>query len=181
MTTFIAFLRAVNLGRTRKVPMAEARVWLAEAGLGDVETYIQTGNLRFTTSLRSRAKVESLVEQVLADACGFDVPTMALTPVELREVHAHALTLPAPGGPEVRRYVTFLKAEPDPVAAAPVSAWAEEGEAAHVHGRAVHWWIDRPSQAARLSNARLEKLVGVGTTRDLKVVTTLAERWGGQS
>jgi uncharacterized protein (DUF1697 family) len=179
VSTFIAFLRAVNLGRTRKVPMAEARGWLAEAGFADVETYIQTGNVRLTTPLRSRTKVERLVEEVLAAACGFDVPTMAFTPAELRAVHAHALTLPAPNGPEVRRYVTFLKEEPDLVAAAPVDGWVEEGEAAHVRGRAVHWWIDRPSQAARLSNARLEKLVGVGTTRDLKVVTTLAERWGG--
>jgi uncharacterized protein (DUF1697 family) len=179
VATYIAFLRAVNLGRTRKVPMAEARSWLAEAGLGDVETYIQTGNLRFTTSLRSRARVERLVEKVLADACGFDVPTMAFTPQELRGVYDQALGLAAPSGPEVRRYVTFLKEEPDAGAAAPVDAWAHDGEAARVLGRAVHWWIDKPNQAARLSNARLEKLLGLGTTRDLKVVTTLTERWGG--
>ncbi|MGH3370169.1 MAG: DUF1697 domain-containing protein, partial [Nocardioidaceae bacterium] len=60
MATFIAFLRAVNLGRTRKVPMAQARDWLGSAGLADVETYIQTGNVRFTTSLRSRSKAEWL-------------------------------------------------------------------------------------------------------------------------
>jgi hypothetical protein len=33
-------------------------------------------------------------------------------------------------------------------------------------------------QSARINNARVEKLLGVATTRDLKVVTTLAERWG---
>jgi endo-1,4-beta-mannosidase len=33
-------------------------------------------------------------------------------------------------------------------------------------------------QNAKLNNARVEKLLGVATTRDLKVITTLAERWG---
>jgi hypothetical protein len=42
----------------------------------------------------------------------------------------------------------------------------------------VVWWLDHPTQAARFSNARVERHV-VATTRDLKVVTTLAQRWGG--
>jgi uncharacterized protein (DUF1697 family) len=179
MATFIAFLRAVNLGRTRKVPMAEARGWLGDAGFGDVETYIQTGNVRLTTSLRSRAKVEQLVERVLADACGFDVPTMAFTPQELRGVYDQARGLEAPAHHELRRYVTFLKEEATPAAAAAIDAWEHDGEAARVAGRAVHWWIASTNQAARLSNARIEKALGPGTTRDLKVVTTLVERWGG--
>ncbi|HSE55446.1 MAG TPA: DUF1697 domain-containing protein, partial [Nocardioidaceae bacterium] len=79
MATFIAFLRAVNLGRTRKLPMAQAKEWLTEAGFDEVETYIQTGNVRMGTSMRSRARVERLVEQVLEDRCGFDVPAVVLT------------------------------------------------------------------------------------------------------
>jgi uncharacterized protein (DUF1697 family) len=179
VSTFVAFLRAINLGRTRKVPMAEARAWLSAAGLEEVESYIQTGNLRFRTSMRSRSKVERLVEQVLADACGFDVPTMAFSPEELRLIHADGLTVPVPDVPDVRRYVTFLKQEPDTESSTLIDAWSHDGEGARVRGRAVHWWIDRPNQAARLGNARLEKVLGPGTTRDFKVVTTLAERWGG--
>lgn len=177
MATFIAFLRAVNLGRTRKVPMADVRTWLAKAGLEDVETYIQTGNVRFTTSLRSRAKVERLVEEVLAESCGFDVPTLAFTPAELRQVHADALALAPPIEDVARQYVTFLKDEPTAELAAPVDGWDHHGEAARVVGRAVHWWLSKTTHQARISNARIEKALGVGTTRDLKVVTTLAARW----
>jgi uncharacterized protein (DUF1697 family) len=175
---YVAFLRAVNLGRTRKVPMAEARVRLGEAGLRGVETYIQTGNLRFATTLRSRTEVERLVEEVLGEWCGFDVPTVVLTPRELHQVYVDALTL-APPQPEVgRRYVTLLKNEPTDDTAAAIDGWAHDGEAARVVGRAVHWWLSTPNQQARLSNARIERALGVATTRDLKVVTTLAERWG---
>jgi uncharacterized protein (DUF1697 family) len=179
VATFIAFLRAVNLGRTRKVPMADARVWLGAAGLGDVETYIQTGNVRFTSSLRARSKVERVVEEVLEERCGFEVPAMVFTPAELRQVYADARGLTSHLGDEARRYVTFLKQEPTAAAAAPIDAWDHDGEAARVVGRAVHWWLSKPSQAARISNARIERVLGSGTTRDLKVVTTLAQRWGG--
>ncbi len=178
MSTFIAFLRAINLGRNRKVPMADLRVWLTEAGLGDVETYIQTGNLRFTTTLRSRAKAESQVEGVLAERCGFDVPTIAVTPAELTRVYDAADAVP-PAVPEARRYVTFLKTTPPPELADELDNWDADGERAKVVGRAVHWTVPGPSQAARLSNARIERQLGVATTRDLKVVRTLAERWGG--
>jgi uncharacterized protein (DUF1697 family) len=178
VTTFIAFLRAINLGRNRKVPMADLRSWLAGAGMADVETYIQTGNVRFTTTLRSHVKAETAMEQLLAERCGFDVPTIALTPAELTKVYDAADAL-EPVVPDVRRYVTFLKSEPPPEVAAELDAWDAAGERAKVVGRAVHWTVPGPLQAARMSNARVEKLLGVATTRDLKVVRTLAERWGG--
>ena len=55
MPTFIAFLRAVNVGK-RKYPMAELRDALTDAGFEEVETHIQTGNVLFRTSLRSRTE-----------------------------------------------------------------------------------------------------------------------------
>ncbi len=177
MPSYIAFLRALNVGG-RVFKMADLRSALEESGLRDVETYIQTGNVYLSTGLRSREKVERHVEQTLAGCCGFEVPAVVLTPAELRAVHEEALALPSPLPGEPRRYVTFLKREADPEAAAAIDAWDEEGERVAVRGRAVHWWLGKPTQAARLSNARIERALGPGTTRDLKVVTTLAERWG---
>jgi uncharacterized protein (DUF1697 family) len=179
MSTHIAFLRAINLGRTRKLPMVDLRSCLAAAGLTEVETYIQTGNVRLRTSLRSRSKVEKLLEDLLADHCGFEVPVITLTPVELRQVYVDAVSLTSPAEPsDVRRYVTLLKEEPTPDAMAPIDDWSVGGERAKVLGRAVHWIVPGPTQQARLSNAAIEKRLGVGTTRDLKVITTLAQRWG---
>lgn len=177
MPGHVAFLRAVNVG-PRMCKMADLRAALEKSGLRDVETYIQTGNVFFTSDLRSRARVERHVEEALAACCGFEVPTIVYTPAELRQVYVDALALPAPLAGEPRRYVTFLKEEPTADAAAPIDAWDVDGERAAVRGRAVHWWLDKPTRAAKLSNARIEKALGVGTTRDIKVVATLAERWG---
>ena len=53
MQSVIALLRGVNVGGNRKIPMADLRAVFVEAGCGDVTTYIQSGNVVFTTSARS--------------------------------------------------------------------------------------------------------------------------------
>lgn len=180
MPTYVAFLRAINLGRNRKVPMAELRGCLEESGAADVETYIQSGNVRFGTSLRSKQKVERYVEDALAARFGFEVPAIVLTPAQLRQVYDDAVGLASSTDPlDVRRYVTLLKTDPPAEAVEEINDWNIDGERAVVVGRAVHWAVPGPSQAARLSNARIEKALGVATTRDLKVIRTLAGRWGG--
>ncbi len=181
MPSYIAFLRAVNVGG-RVFKMADLRSCLEEAGLEDVETYIQTGNVRFATSMRSRPKVERYVEEALAGGCGFEVPAILFTPVELRQVCDEAMRLPSPfkkseGGHG--RYVTFFKEEdvPGPEAADEIAAWDRPGESAAVVDRAVHIWLDHPTMQAEFFGA-FKKVLAPGTNRNLKVVTTLAERWG---
>lgn len=174
MTVHVAFLRAINLGRNRKLPMAQVKEALSAAGFTGVDTYLATGNVRVETPKRSTGAVAGLVEEALAASAGFEVPTVVLSPAELSGLYADAVAL---GVSAQRRYLTFLKAEPSPGTAAAFDAWDAPGEGAKVLGRAVYWWIDHPNAAAKMSNARIDKQLGVATTRDLKVVSTLVERW----
>ena len=180
MPTYIALLRAINVGG-RVYKMADLRAHLSESGLEQVETYIQTGNVRFRTAMRSAARVERHLESVLRAGSGFDVPSIVLSPGELREVYDDATALPAPfGSPEPghRRYVTFFKPgeAPDPEAARAIAAWERPGESAVAIGRAVHVWLDHPTADAEFFGA-FKKVLAPGTNRDLRVVTTLAQRW----
>ena len=179
MPDYVAFLRAINLGKNRKFPMAELRACLEGAGMEGVETYIQTGNVRLRCGLRSASRVAERLEDLFLADRGFAVPAVVLTPSELRTVYDDAVSLDLPLGADVRRYVTLLKEPPPDDAAAGVEALSVDGEAARVRGRAVHVWVRDGYQSAKLNNARLERMCGVATTRDLKVVATLAERWGG--
>src|SRR5512139_471252 len=95
MPSYITLLRAVNVGG-RVFKMADLRSCLEDAGLRDVETYMQTGKVRFSTSMRSRSKVERYVEDALAGGCGFDVPAILFSPDELTRVHDEAMRLPSP-------------------------------------------------------------------------------------
>jgi uncharacterized protein (DUF1697 family) len=177
MATYIAFLRAINVGG-RFVKMASLRTGLSDKGFGEVESHIQSGNLRFTSSLRSAAKVELAIETALEELCGFTVSTIVRTPAQLGELSSYGAGLVAPLEGEVRRYVTFLKGDPDDQLVATMNGWDVVGERAHVHGREVYFWLAHSSHEARLTNARIERGGVVATTRDWKVVSALGEMWG---
>ena len=174
--TFIAFLRAINLGANRKFPKDAIRGACEDAGFTDVETYINTGNVRVTTSMRSRRKVEAALERAFADAAGFDVPTIVFTPAELSQIAAEAEQ--HADGREGTHYVSLLKEEPTPAAIEAMEAAGENGEVARVGGRAVHLLLGAEYHTAGLSNAAVEKLLGVATNRNLNVIRTLAQKWG---
>lgn len=177
MPRHLAFLRAVNLGPVRKVPMAELRERLTAAGFTDVETHIQTGNIALTTSMRSGARVEAAIEDLLAQWCGFEVPTMVRSPRQLRELAAQVDATPPllPGG---RRYVAFTKTEPSAAARGALTAYDDTPERALVVGRDILLEYDTGFPNAKLSGTRLEKLAGTAVTvRDIKVVRALDEKW----
>jgi uncharacterized protein (DUF1697 family) len=179
--TFIAFLRAVNVGK-RGYPMAELRQALTEAGFEDVETHIQTGNVRLRTSMRSPAKVVATLERVMLEDRGFAVPVVLMTPAELSETYAeaqafsaeHAASGEAPTG----HYLTLLAHPPDAELAARVEALSRPGEHLRVGRRAVHLLLTKPYHEVATGNAEIERHLGVATTRNLTVITKLSEKWG---
>jgi uncharacterized protein (DUF1697 family) len=177
MATYIAFLRAMNVGG-RFFKMADLRAGLSNNGFGEVESHIQSGNLRFSSTLRSVAKVEVALETALEELCGFTVRTIVRTPAQLSELSSYGAGLTAPLEGDVRRYVTFLKEDPDNELVAMMDGWDVAAERAHVNGREVYLWLAHPSHEAKLTNARIERRGVVATTRDWNVVSALGEKWG---
>jgi uncharacterized protein (DUF1697 family) len=175
MPTYIAFLRAINVGKRQFLKAAIVRACEA-AGCTDVETYINTGNVRVTTPLRSRAKVEAALEKAFRDEAGFEVPTIVLTPKELSAVAAYAEQ--AGRGHSGRHYVSLLKDTPTTAALAKLDGAGGDGERAVVDGRGVHLLLGESYHEATLDNALVEKHLGVATNRNVKVIRTLGEKWG---
>lgn len=175
MATYIGFLRAINLGAKRKFAKAAIVRATEAAGFTDVETYINTGNVRFSTSLRSRAKIEAALEAAYLEEAGFEVPTIVFTQAELRSIASDALRFA--DGHEGRHYVSLLKSPPSAAAIALLEERSSAEEVAKVGGRAVHLLLGANYHEARLTNAVVEKTLGVATNRNLTVVRALAEKW----
>lgn len=175
MTTWIGFLRAINLGATRKFPKASIVTAVERAGGTDVATYINSGNIRFDHPSEVREEVEVILEEEFLRDRGFEVPTVCVTPSELTRIAVDADRYGGHGG---RHYVSVLKHEPTPDDIARIEAVASEKEGVKVAGRAVHLLLGPDYHTASLTNNVVEKHLGVATNRNLNVIRTLAEKWG---
>jgi len=78
MTTLVALLRGINVGSTRKVPMAALRQLCLKRGLSRPETYIQSGNL-IVDAETDPDKLRVLLEQALKQQFGFAVDAVVRT------------------------------------------------------------------------------------------------------
>jgi uncharacterized protein (DUF1697 family) len=175
---YVAFLRAINLGPTRKFAKAKIIEAVEECGFTDVETYINTGNVRFTTSVRSRAKVEQALERSFRKHAGFDVPTVVLTPAELGQIAADATEVAKQHRGTGAHYVSLLKDKPQAADVRELEKLDHGEDLVAVRGRGAHLLVVTPSARGRLSNATVEKVLGVATNRNLTVIRTLADKWG---
>ncbi|HJY54861.1 MAG TPA: DUF1697 domain-containing protein, partial [Streptosporangiaceae bacterium] len=112
MATHIALLRGINVGGKNKVPMAELRDVVTSLGHTGVTTYIQSGNVLFTTSEDDTAKLAAALEAAIAEAFGVRSPVVVLSREDLARVLD---TNPHPEEPNPKLvHVVFLNAEPPP-------------------------------------------------------------------
>ncbi len=174
MTTYVAFLRAINLGAKRKFPKEAIVAATEAAGFTGVATHINTGNVRLETRMRSRARIEAALEAAYRADRGFDVPTIVYSTGELVDVVADADRFGEGHGG--RHYVWLLKDEPDADLAAALEASSTGGERVHVGRRAVHLLVDEGYRDARLVGT-VEKRIGVTTNRNVTVLRALAQKW----
>jgi uncharacterized protein (DUF1697 family) len=168
---WVALLRAVNLAGRNKVPMAELRALLERAGYADVRTYIASGNV-LVDGPEDPAIVAGDMERIVETS--FDVTTTAIlrSPAQLAStVAAHPF-----GADTARSHVAFLASEPSTDAATRLEAADHGPDRAVLVGGEVYLHYPAGFQGARLSAARVERILGVqATMRNWRTVAALAE------
>ncbi len=108
MKTLVALLRGVNVGGTGKLPMTELRSIAEAAGLADVRTYIQSGNLVFSTA-NDPATVKEALEKSLETNTGKPVGIVVRTAKEMQAVLDAS---PFPNAESSKVGVVFLDTTP---------------------------------------------------------------------
>ncbi|MET3805700.1 uncharacterized protein (DUF1697 family) [Nakamurella sp. UYEF19] len=81
-TTYVALLKGINVGKAKRIAMADLRALLAGLGYDDVATLLQSGNAVFTASATA-PKVTAAIEKGLLDECGLDVAVVVRTEAQL--------------------------------------------------------------------------------------------------
>jgi uncharacterized protein (DUF1697 family) len=116
MTKFIALLRAVNVGGTGKLAMADLKSMCADAGFDRIETYIASGNVVFESN-ETADRVQAELESRLCDRGQRPVQVFVRTALEL---HGVLRGNPFPKADPRLTYVFFLRSKPPPEATANV-------------------------------------------------------------
>jgi uncharacterized protein (DUF1697 family) len=169
---WVALLRAVNLGPRNKVPMAELRRLLERSGLGDVRTYIQSGNVLFRSPEGDRETLAGLIEEEIVHAFDVTTTTILRTFEELRAAAASH-----PFGPDTSRtHVSFLAGVPTSDGLARLAGFDAGADRVELDGREAYLHYPNGVQGSRLGAGRLEQLLGIpGTVRNWRTVTRLAD------
>lgn len=87
MASFVALLRAVNVGGTGKLPMSELKAICEGLGYTSVRTYIASGNVIFA-SRKTESAVKRELEKALAAYAGKAVGVMVRSAAEIAQVAA---------------------------------------------------------------------------------------------
>ena len=171
-TTRVAWLRAINVSGHNKLPMAELRALFEDLGFARVRSYIQSGNVVFDSSTGD--DLEPALEAAILERFGLTVPVMIRTRAELDAViRANPFSCEAADDPR-KVHVAFLSACPAPAAIAELGTLALGDDRAQVIGRELYLHCPNGIGRTRLTNPRVEKLLGIrATARNWRTVNRM--------
>jgi uncharacterized protein (DUF1697 family) len=171
----IALLRGINVGGHRKVGMPALQALFVGLGYGEVQTYIQSGNVAFCADHPDAAQIEAALEAHL----GFPVQ------VVLRSGEQWRRAVAANPYPEQARqdggkvHLALLGAEPDAEGVTSLLAVPRGPDDWTLLGRELYLNLPNGAGRTRLDHATLERRMGVTVTvRNWKTVLALEQRLG---
>ena len=165
MAVFIALLRAVNVGGTGKLPMADFKAICEKAGCAKVRTYIASGNAVFE-SRRPEANVKAVLEARLEKYAGKPVRVLVRTRAEMTAV---LKANPFPDAAANRTVAIFLD-EPPPADTIDHIA-GRSGEEVELGRREIYVYY-----GAQMAGSRLKiPAAKAGTARNMNTVAKLIE------
>ena len=162
MTVCIALLRGINVGGRNIVPMAELRQHLADAGLGAVKTYIQSGNVVFEARRVAKTRLATTIRKTVQAAFDVSADVLVLSAAQLDEALARN-PFASVTTDEKTVHLFFLAARPS---AASVSAAREllaSTEACELIGNVFYLYAPDGIARSRFA-ARAETTLGVSAT-----------------
>lgn len=174
MPSHVVLLRGINVGRNKRVAMADLRALLSSLGYADVRTHLQSGNAVFTSSSTDQAELVARIEGAIAEQLGMTVRCVVRSAAEVRAVvDGNPLTAIATDGAKL--LALFLSQQPDPALLAEHDPTELSADQIRLGDRVVYQWCPDGVLAAPPVSAFVEKHLGVVVTgRNWNTVTKLA-------
>lgn len=178
MPAYIAMLKGVNVSGN-PLKMDWLRQTCEELGLKQVQTYLQSGNLVFSSSL-PLAKIQTLLKARIDAVTVRPVPVVMRTARELGDIVTRNPFVRQKAVAADKLHVTFLSDLPAKCDPQRLDRLAGTRDQYHLSGREIYLHCPINYGETKLSNAALEKALGVNaTTRTWNTVTALLGLAGG--
>jgi uncharacterized protein (DUF1697 family) len=174
MTTYVALLRGINVGGKNKVAMADLRAFLADLGLADPKTLLQSGNVVFRSEGKSVSALENFLEKETAARLSVAADYVVRSSAEwAKVVAANPFPREAESDPS-HLVVMFLKSAPTASAVKAVQASIKGREVLKSHGRELYLVYPDGIGTSKFTGASIERQLGLrGTARNWNTVLKL--------
>ena len=171
---YLALLRGINVGGKNKIKMAELRDFFEQIGFTDVRSYIQSGNVLFTSN-QTVAEFSVIVEEAFLEKFGFSVPIIYRTRTEIADLienlpfSSKEIAEAEAKDPKVAHLYVYFSPENFPS-----EELSAVGEWAIVRGKEVYLLTEESIRLSKLS-ARITRISGDLTARNWRTVLKLME------
>jgi uncharacterized protein (DUF1697 family) len=161
----IALIRGINVGRAKRVGMAELRALVEGLGFGEARTLLNSGNVVYVARGVPADEAAARIEQGLSARLGVSARVIALSAAELEAIIQGNPLLAIASDP-ARLLVGVLAKGADTQRLAPLAAQAWGAEALALGARAIYLWCPEGVLASRLVEAVSRALGDALTTRN---------------
>jgi uncharacterized protein (DUF1697 family) len=174
VTSYVAFLRGINVGGNKMVAMAELRAMLESLGFTGVKTLLQSGNAVFRGAAKSPVKIETRLEAAMHEHFGFGCDYHVRTAVELHAViEGNPFPKEAKTDPS-RLIVSFYRKPLDQAVVKAAQAAIDGPELLRADGRHLYMYFPNGQGTSKAGTVVAKILEVNGTGRNWNTVLKLA-------
>jgi uncharacterized protein (DUF1697 family) len=164
MTTYIAFLRGINVSGQKIIKMAALKKMFEAMGFKNVRTYIQSGNVAFESPAVNAETLCKKIENGLQAALGYRVSTAIRTEKEIEDIIKNNPFKKEIARDDVRLYVTMLSAVPEGDKVKELESTESETDEFRFKNREIYILCREGYAETVFSNNFIEKKLGVKAT-----------------
>jgi uncharacterized protein (DUF1697 family) len=179
MPTYLALLRGINVSGKKIIKMEELRNLMESVGYTNVKTYIQSGNVIFGSTTRSKEKVAASIEALIEGHYGFDVTVFILDAKDIEKAadnNPFVSQREPEGAGSKKLYVTFLSEIPSHENMQKLHEAPIGHDLIEVVDNVLYFKLQTKASESKLSNNLIEsKLKLRATTRNWNVTLKLLE------
>ena len=173
MTVYVGFLRGINVGGKNKIKMADLKKTLEAAGLAQVQTYLQSGNVLFVSE-ESTQTLSPFIEKAISEAVGVAPKVMLRTIDELAQLVAECPYAPEALAEGESIQISVLSEAASPSFADILAKGKSDMDEFQIQDRTMYFLFRQSVLDSKLA-ANMQKLGDQITSRNWNTMSKLVE------